>query len=850
MTIYTKRANMYMKKTTLLLVLTLFFSLFNQLPAQHSQQMNAAEIHHAIKKLGVVGSALYVAAHPDDENTRLISYLANHDLAHTAYLSLTRGDGGQNLVGPEIGPLLGVIRTQELLAARRIDGGKQLFTRANDFGYSKTPEETMSIWNKEKVLADVVWAIRKHRPDIIINRFAHEPGRSTHGHHTASAMLSLEAFELAADSTAFPEQLRFLKPWKAKRLYYNTSWWHFGSREKFEQADKSHMISVDIGTYYPLLGKSNTEIAAESRSMHKCQGFGSAGSRGTELEYCEIIKGERPEVPEGLFAGIDISWDRLEGGKEIGETARVLDKYFDPTAPHKSMPGLLRMHAMVDTLKDPYWRNVKLNEIEQIIQSVLGLYMEAVATQPSATPGEEISLRMEVANRSPYSARLMRIFYAPTQDEQSPEKLIMNNQVFKWERKIKLPSDLPTTDPYWLKSDWEEGMYEVADPRMIGLPENPRYVQVIFEFAMGDQQIIRFARPVVYKHVDPAKGEITEPFDILPPVFVTPKTSTMVFSDTLPQSVSIVLRAGKDDVSGQLLLDVPENWTVSPDTVNFHLTQKDEEKVFEFEVIPTDTVSSDSLFFTALLDNGERYNRSYIEIDYDHITKQKVLLPALVKLNKLDMTRMGERIGYIMGAGDEVPQSLQQVGYQVELLDDDMLSFGDLSQYDAIIVGVRAYNTRDKLKFAQTRLNEYVNNGGVYIVQYNTNRGMVTEDIAPYVLKLSRYRVTDQQAPVQILEEKHVLLNYPNKITEQDFEGWVQERGLYFGGEWSKSFMPLLAMNDPGEESLRGSLLAMKYGDGFYIYTGLSLFRQLPAGVPGAYRLMANFIALSQLKKP
>lgn len=824
---------------------------------QHEKQMNSAEIQQAIKKLGVLGSALYVAAHPDDENTRLISYLANEEKVNTAYLSLTRGDGGQNLIGPEISELLGVIRTQELLAARRTDGGKQMFTRANDFGYSKTPEETKRIWNKDEVLADVVWAIRKHRPDVIVNRFSHDSGRRTHGHHTASAQLSYEAFDLAGDPNAFPEQLKWVEPWQPRRLFFNTSWWFYGSREKFDEADKSKMISVDIGTYYPLLGKSNSEIAAESRSMHKCQGFGSAGSRGSQLEYCELLKGDMPEEPTSLFTDIDITWNRVENGEEIAEVARLLDKYFDPTQPHKSMPGLLRMYSMVDTLQDQYWRNKKLTEIENIIQAVLGLYLEASATQSSAIPGEEITLNIEVANRSPYNIRLRNVYYAPTQGEQNPDRLIMNNQVYQWERSITLPDDIPTTDPYWLKQPWELGMYHVPDPRMIGLPESPRYVQVIFEFEMEFKEdketkskVISFTRPVIYKYVDPAKGEVKEPFEIMPPIFVNPQQSVMVFPDTLEKELQVLIRAGKDNINGTVELELPELWTAVPDSMPFSLKTKGEEALYSFKIYPPDTISSGNIDISVILEDSSVYDKSLTEIRYDHITPQMVLRPASVKVSKLDIVRMGQRIGYIMGAGDKVPESLEEIGYEVDLLEDDELSFDDLSQYDAIIAGVRAYNTREKLKFAQSRLNEYVENGGVYIVQYNTNRRLVTEDIAPYILKLSRYRVTDENAPVQILEEKHVLVNYPNKITSEDFDGWVQERGLYFAGEWSKSFMPILAMNDPGEDSLRGSLLAMKYGEGFYIYTGLSLFRQLPAGVPGAYRLIANFIALSQLNRP
>jgi hypothetical protein len=512
------------------------------------------------------------------------------------------------------------------------------------------------------------------------------------------------------------------------------------------------------------------------------------------------------------------------------------------------MPGLLRMYSMIDTLSDPYWRNIKLNELEHIIASVLGLHLEASADEPSAAPGEEIKLKLEVANRSPYSARLLNVYYAPTQDEQSPERLIMNNQVFKWERTIKLPEDLPTTDPYWLKSSWDNGMYNVPDPRMIGLPEAPRYVQIIFEFGMGDE-VIRFTRPVHYKYVDPARGEVNEPFQITHPLYVTAKQNVVVFADTFPKTISVVLTSKAPDQKGILRLNLPDMWKVTPDSIPYHLESKGQENQYTFEVTPPDTISNGIIEVYAESQDGKTFNRNYSDIDYDHITKQFVSLPAEIKVNKLDFVRVGQQIGYIMGAGDDVPKSLEQIGYDVSLIDDEELMFGNLEKYDAIISGIRAYNTREKLKFGQGRLNEYVKNGGTYIVQYNTNRGLVTEDIAPYILKLSRFRVTDETAPVEILEEKHVLVNYPNRITQADFDGWVQERGLYFGGEWSTAFMPILAMNDPGEESYRGSLLAMKYGEGFYIYTGLSFFRQLPAGVPGAFRIMANLIAVGQLNK-
>ncbi len=438
-----------MTRSPYLLTLILAIACVFTLNAQTPEKWTSSEIYEGIQKLNFLGSALYVAAHPDDENTRLISWLANHKKAQTTYLSLTRGDGGQNLIGTEIQELLGLLRTQELLAARRIDGGDQRFSRANDFGYSKHPDETFNIWDKDEILSDAVWAIRNLQPDIIINRFDHRtPGR-THGHHTGSAIIGLEAFSLAGDPTAYPEQLAYTDTWKPSRIFMNTSWWFYGSRENFEKADKSNLISVDVGVYYPVLGKSNTEIAALSRSQHKCQGFGVTGSRGSMDEYLELLKGDMPKSSDP-FEGINTTWTRVKKGEAVGKILARVEKNFRFDQPHLSVPQLLEARDLIINLEDGYWKRVKLAEIQQVIKACLALYVEAVTSEASATPGQEVNISMEFTNRSPIEVELETVAILPMEESVEAGIQLGYNQENKLEKTITLPADMPLSNPYWL----------------------------------------------------------------------------------------------------------------------------------------------------------------------------------------------------------------------------------------------------------------------------------------------------------------------------------------------------------------------------------------------------------------
>ena len=822
-------------------------SLFSQAP----KRWTSGDIHEAIQKLNILGSVLYVAAHPDDENTRLISYLSNELKVNTAYLSLTRGDGGQNLIGTEIRELLGVIRTQELLAARRIDGGNQFFSRANDFGYSKHPDETLKIWNKEEVIADVIWAIRKWQPDVIINRFDHRSPGKTHGHHTSSAMLSFEAFNKTADPTIHPEQLQYVDVWQPKRLFFNTSWWFYGSQEKFEEADKSKMMSVDVGVYYPIKGKSNTEIAAESRSMHKCQGFGSMGTRGAMQEYLELLKGNMPNNKADIFEGINTTWTRVKGGEPIGKLLQKVEKEFQYANPAKSIPDLVEAYQLIKKLPDGHWKKVKLKEIKKVIKACAGLYLEVVANDYSATPGQEIELSMELVNRSATNITLKAFKILPIELDSMFNLVLENNQVNKIDQKITLPKDIAYTTPYWLNEKSELGMYTVKEQTMRGLPETPRPLKVQFDLQI-ESVSIPFVSEVVFKKSDPVKGEIYRPFEIIPPVFANISEKVYVFADNEPKTVNVLLKAGKADFTGKVELCHPEGWKVEPATIDFSLKLKGEEQLFSFQLYPSEKQEENFIVPLVKLEDGQSFTDGAIFIEYDHIPTQTIIQDASVKVVRIDLKKRGENIGYIMGAGDEIPTSLQQIGYKVHELEDAEIISGNLQKYDAIILGIRAYNTVDRLKFYQPKLLDYVKNGGTMIVQYNTAHRLKidSEQLAPYPLKLSRDRVSVEEAPVKLLAPKHPVLNYPNKISEKDFEGWVQERGLYFPNEWDEHFTAILSSNDPGEKPKKGGLLVAQYGEGYYIYSGYSWFRELPAGVPGAYRLFTNLISIGKEAKP
>ncbi|NRD19872.1 PIG-L family deacetylase [Winogradskyella eckloniae] len=823
------------------LCLLFFIGGIISLQGQQPKAYNSSEIYEAIQKLNVLGSVLYIAAHPDDENTRLISYMSNEVKARTAYLSLTRGDGGQNLIGPEIRELLGVIRTQELLAARRVDGGEQRFSRANDFGYSKHPDETLEIWNKDEVLADVVWAIREFKPDVIINRFDHRRAGLTHGHHTTSAMLSLEAFDLANDASQYASQLKYTQTWQPKRLFYNTSWWRYGSQEEFNKIDKSNMLNFDIGVYYPSKGLSNNEVAALASSQHLCQGFGRLSQRGTQQEYIEFLKGKPLTKKESVFEGLDTSWTRIEGGKAIENILKPIEDHFNFKNPSEHLSQLLEAYKLIQNLKDEHWRTIKTKDIKTIIEACTGLYLEASAHSPTATPNSEVVLNMEVLNRSHAKIDLMSYHMSTLKRGISKNMTLAANQKLTFEESIVIPEDINYTTPYWLNNQSTLGMYDVKDQNLIGLPETPRAVFVDFNLLIEGTPI-QIKKPVVYRYSQPDKGELYRPFEIVPIVSASLDNEVYIFDSHAQKEITVTVKAGKDHIEGYVQMAYPKDWQVFPEKQKIAITNKNDIQKVVFTIVPPKQ-QSEGLITPMVNVNGNFFTDELIEIDYSHIPFQTVLIPSESKIVRLDIKKTGNNIGYIEGAGDVVPESLRQIGYNVSIIKPEEISPDKLRTFDAIVLGIRAYNIVDDLQFKQKHLLDYVKNGGNLVVQYNTNRRLKVEQLAPFHLKLSRDRVTDENADIQILEPNHPILNFPNKITSKDFEGWVQERGLYFPNEWSEEFTPLLASNDKGEASKQGALLVAKYGKGNYIYTGLSFFREFPAGVSGAFRIFANLLS-------
>ncbi len=827
---------------SLLLSAFLFQSAFSQQP----QKPNAAEIFSQIQKLNFLGSVLYIAAHPDDENTRLISYMANEKKARTAYLSLTRGDGGQNLIGPELREQLGAIRTQELLEARKIDGGEQFFSRANDFGYSKNPEETLKIWNKDEVLSDVVYMIRKFQPDVIINRFdARSPG-TTHGHHTASAMLSFEAFEKTNDPKIYPNQLNLVQVWQPKRLFFNTSWWFYGSKEKFDKADKTNLFNIPTGVYYAALGKSNQEIAALSRSRHQSQGFGNTGVRGEDSEFLELLKGDAPKDKTNIFEGIDTSWNRVKGGKAIGELLAKVEKNYDFKNPSASIPDLVRAYAMMQGLDENHWKPIKSEEIKKAIAACSGLYLEAVADNQETTPGNSVKLKIEAINRSAIAMQLTNIGTLPESKNTIASTELKNNIIHNFDIDLTLPSDSGFTQPYWLEQKGTVGMYAVNVQKNIGIPDIIRNQKVIFNITINNVTI-PFERTIIYKYNDDVKGEVYRPFDIVPDVSTTIVDKVTIFNGAKTKTVGVKVKAGKDNVKGNVQLELPENWKATPKENAFDIARKGEERTVYFEVVAPKQ-SEEILAKSVAIVDGKRFDKEQININYEHISKQQIFKPAEAHFLNLDIKTGKERIAYIMGAGDEVPNSLRQMGYEVSIIKAETISKEMLKNFDVVMTGIRAYNTVPALAFKQQILFNFVAEGHTMIVQYNTLDDFVTKDIAPFAFKISRDRVTEEDAEVAFLEPKHPILNYPNKITSADFKGWKQEQGLYYPSEWDKAFTPILSAHDKGESDKKGAMLVAKHGKGHYIYTGLSFFRELPEGVSGAFRLLANMIAIQPQK--
>lgn len=821
----------------LLLILILELPVFAQAP----QSWTSAEMYLALRKLNVLGSVLYVAAHPDDENTRLLTYLSKEKLYRTGYLSITRGDGGQNLIGEEQGIELGLIRTQELLSARSIDGAEQFFTRAFDFGFSKSPEETFTKWDKEKILSDVVWVIRKFQPDVIITRFP-TTGEGGHGHHTASAILANEAFEAAADPNRFPEQLKYVSTWQAKRVLWNT--FNFGGNN----TTREDQFKIDVGGFNPLLGKSYGEIAAESRSQHKSQGFGVPAARGESYEYFKATKGNQPV--NDLMEGTELSWKRIKGGEVVEKMIHELIASFDLLHPEYSVEGLVKLYKVLKSLEDGYWKEQKLREIYTLVAQCSGLFLDVTTSEQFAVQTDSIRLNFSFNNRLGTEASLQKIIV--DKFDTSFLQVLDKNKNFNFSKTIYVPDDKPVTQPYWLAHKMEEGYFNVTDPLLIGNPDvEPAYNAFIQVRIYGETFI--FIRPVRYKFTDPVRGELYQPLVVVPPVVLSPSEDLkLAINATTNINGSLLLKGMKKGFTGKLVAleqgatKALQNFNFSPSDVSVSAKGQVTDINYTSSGFHQNTVVT----LSVQTSDNKLFSYDKHEIKYDHIPWINYFHESTVTIKNVDLKTVGKKIGYIIGAGDKVPEALEQMGYEVTLLTDKELAKNNLEKFDAILTGVRAYNTNEWLNKHYNKLMKYVSDGGNLIVQYNTSNqiGPVRAKIGPYDFNITRVRVTDENAAVSFLKPEHPVFNFPNKLTGDDFKGWIQERSIYHGSDTSGKFEKLIGMADPGEKLDDGSLLVAKYGKGYFTYTGIVFFRQLPAGVPGAYRLLANLIALNRKK--
>ena len=766
--------------------------------------MDAGSLAHALDRLAVTGRVLYVAAHPDDENTRLLTYFANHRHVTAAYLSMTRGGGGQNLIGREQAELLDVIRTEELLAARRIDGARQRFTRRRDFGYSKSAEETFAIWGHDAALGDVVEVIRSFQPDVVITRFNEQP--PNHGHHTASAILAREAFEAAADPQRFPEQLaRGLTPWKVTRVLHNVPTWR-------DEPPPAGAMPLEVGLYDPRLGLSFGELAALSRSRHQSQGFGVPGERGKVIERFVTVAGSAPSSDP--LDGVPLGWDRF--GEKGAPVQRALDearKVLERDRPEKAVPSLVAALAALDSLPDePRVRDAR-RDLGEAIAAASGLFLRATAKRTGVAPGETLEVSVEVVLRREAGIALV--------DPPGPlvpyEKKIL-------ERALAIPADAPVTAPPWSRDH-----------------ERPVLATSVAVETRGRR--ISFEIPVRYVWTDPVLGERVRDVLVVPPATVTPLREAFLAPNGKVATVVARARAGRDGVRGTATLPLPQGWRVEPSSIPVELAKAGDETTLRFDVTPPAGAAPIEVSPSIEID-GRGWSFREDTIDYPHIPVQRVVQPARARIAPLTIAIPDGLVGYVPGSGDSVADDLAHLGVRVETLDEPALASADLSRFRAVVVGIRAYNTSAAVRAAHDRLMRYVENGGTVVVQYNTQSrvGPLEGRVGPYPLEIGRGRVTDERGAVTPLLPDHELLSKPNRIGPADFEGWVQERGLYYAQTWDPRYVPILSAADPGEEPLPGGLLFAAHGKGRYVYTGLAFFRQLPAGVPGAYRLFVNLL--------
>lgn len=830
-----------------------------------ASEIPSGELREALSHLRVLGTVMYVGAHPDDDNTSLLAYLARGRGLRTSYLSLTRGDGGQNILGTETGEALGVLRTQELLASRRVDGAGQLFGRALDFGFSKSPDEALSFWGHDRTLADMVWLIRLYQPDVIITRFGTD-GSGGHGHHTASAILAGEAFRAAADSSRFPDQLTEVTTWRAKRLLWNT----WAPKLEGRGAGAPPLLTLETGGIDPELGASYPEIGGRARSLNRSQGAGTPERHAKVTEYFEQVDGNVAQ--HDPLEGVTLGWSRVPGGAAVDSLLARAEREFDPAHPETVLPLLARAQVvMCDLLpragaSEPLV-SYEIAELQRVMRAAAGLWLEATVPVASVCPGDTVTLTVSAVRRGGAAVRLAgihppfaaRAFYRREEGAASPagsaaigpahpavadssapadhaaRELPANAPVVALARMI-VPADAPFSQPYWLDG-------RIANPAGVvewrGEAERPGpMARIDVDVA---NVILSYDVPVVYRWIDRVYGDRYRALEVLPPVTCRLDQPVYLFATAAPREISCTVQSTHLAQRGTLHLRLPRGWSAAPESTAFAL-DAGAEQTLRFRVTPAPGAASGPVHAEAVV-AGRAYRLSLQHIDYPHVPIQALLAPAESKLMRADVRARAGTIGYLAGSGDEIPAALGQMGFHVVPLSDDEVENSDLARFSCIVTGVRAYNVRPRLVALVPRLLEYVKNGGRLITQYVTPDAALDDRLGPWPLKISRDRITDETAEMTLLKPAHPLLTTPNQIGAADFAGWVQERGLYYAGPYDARYVALIAAHDPGEQPLAGGLVAGAYGKGEFVYTGLAFFRQLPAGVPGAWRLFANLVS-------
>ncbi|MNU30870.1 Mycothiol S-conjugate amidase [compost metagenome] len=790
--------------------------------AQQFRPQPSSAIFQELQQLQRLGTVMYIAAHPDDENTRLIAYLVHHDHINTIYLSLTRGDGGQNILGNEQGAALGLIRTNEMMRARQLDGAGQLFTQFVDFGFSKSPDETFSFWNREEVVNSVKQAIQQYRPDVLICRFP-TTGEGGHGQHTASAIAAKLAFEELQASTD-------PNVWKPRRLLFNA--FKFGTSNTIREGQ----FLLPINQYDPLLGESYGELAGRSRSEHKSQGAGTPQTYGIANENFEVLGGA--PMSKSLYDGVDTSWNRV-GAPQIGKQIAAVINRFDFAHPEKSVDALLKIRKQVAAVngKNAFWSKTKLEELDRIILHCAGIQAEALAAKPTVSSGDSLPVTVNVTSRM-NGVQLAAVYYRDQHNCIPAATAIGNDSVRTLLFSFPVTAQVPLTEPFWMQQEPKEHKYIYPAPYKNEALNIPHFV-LSLQINIG-AEVFTLPVPISYKQLNPTRGDVIEPVRVMPVADLEPLQPMLVAEPQkdLQTSVRITLRQPIDQAT---LLVYQGKDVVARKALS--ALAKDSRSVVDI-TIPAAALKQGPVLKYVLQAGNQQYDKTLHLIQYDHIPALQYFEPAQsVLMQKIWVAPKVQKIGYIAGAGDKVAEALSLSGFDVSMLSDADLSHpAGLAKYDVIVCGVRVANVRKDLARYMPGLWQYVAQGGRVVMQYNTSMGLELPEFSPLPLSLSRDRITDEQAAVNFINPADPLLQYPNVITSKDFDNWVQERGIYYPSKWDKAYVPVLSMQDPGEQPLNSAILYAPYGKGWFVYTGLAFFRQLPAGNVGAMRLFVNLL--------